>query len=110
MRSALIDDSLWFWHKDGRRLYPWRRHSSYHGLRSLWVSDGSNHIRDAIAIDSVGDLIREVFGRGRSVWLFDGGVPGRGGLYRFGHDAVVSWGAVPDVAHLAHSAGAPAPR
>ncbi|MBJ7574544.1 hypothetical protein [Luteimonas sp. MC1828] len=106
MRSALIDDSLWFIHKDGGCFYPWFRYSKHHRLRSFWVSDGSNLIQDATPVATVPELVTEVFSRGRSVWLFDGGK--RGGLYRFGHDAIRKWDATQAVATLALRAGAPA--
>ena len=72
MKRTLIDDSLWFIHKDGCRFYPWFRYSKQHRLRSFWVSDGSNLIRDATPVATVAELVTEVFSRGRSVWLFDG--------------------------------------
>lgn len=106
MRRTLIDDSMWFIHKDGSRFYPWHRYSEHHRLRSFWVSDGSNLIRDAISVATVPGLVTEVFLRGRSVWLFDGGK--RGGLYRFGHDAIQEWGAEEEVRVLAERIGAPA--
>lgn len=105
MKRTLIDDSLWFIHKDGGRFYPWYRYSRHHRLRSFWVSDGSNMIQDAIPVATVAELISEVFLRGRSVWLFDGGK--RGGLYRFGHDAIQSWGAEDNLGTLAERMGAP---
>ena len=37
MKRTLIDDSLWFIHKDGGRFYPWLRYSKHHRLRSFWV-------------------------------------------------------------------------
>lgn len=107
MRRARIDDSLWFIHKDGSRFHPWLRHSGHHGFSSFWVSDGSNRIEDAIPVATIAGLVVEVFSRGRSVWLLDDG--NRGGLYRFGHDAIQDWGASPEVASLALRAGAPAP-
>ena len=105
MKRTLIDDSLWFVHKDGGRFYPWLRYSRHHRMRSFWVSDGSNLIQDAISVATVADLVAEVFSRGRSVWLFDNGK--RGGLYRFGHDAIQSWDADDYVRALAERAGAP---
>ena len=105
MKRALIDDSLWFIHKDGGRFYPWFRYSKHHRLRSCWVSDGSNLIQDATPVATVTELVAEVFSRGRSVWLFDNGK--RGGLYRFGHDAIQGWGAADEVEALAVRAGAP---
>ena len=86
MKRALIDDSLWFVHKDGGRFYPWIRHSKHHGRSGFWVSDGSNLIEDAIPVATIADLLVEVFSRGRSVWLFDNAE--RTGLYRFRHDAL----------------------
>lgn len=105
MKRTLIDDSLWFIHKDGGRFYPWLRYSKQHRLRSFWVSDGSNLIQDATPVATVAELVAEVFFRGRSVWLFDNGK--RGGLYRFGHDAIQGWGAADEVEALAVRAGAP---
>jgi hypothetical protein len=105
MKRKLIDDSLWFIHKDGTRLYPWLRYSNHHRRRGLWVSDGSNLIEDAIPVDTVAELVREVFSTGRSVWLSDGG--DRTGLFRFGHDAIKSWGAVAPVQQLVEQAGKP---
>lgn len=106
MKRTLIDDSLWFIHKDGGRFYPWLRYSKHHRLRSFWVSDGSNLIQDATPVATVAELVTEVFSRGRSVWLFDGDK--RGGLYRYGHDAIQGWGATDEVIALAERAGAPA--
>lgn len=106
MKRVLIDDSLWFIHKDGGRFYPWLRYSKHHRLRSFWVSDGSNLIQDATPVATVAELVAEVFSRGRSVWLFDNGK--RGGLYRFGHDAIQQWDGTPAIATLALRAGAPA--
>jgi hypothetical protein len=105
MKRGLIDDSLWFIHKDGTRLYPWLRYSNRHRQRGFWVSDGSNLIEDAILIDTVAELVREVFSHGRSVWLSDGG--SRTGLFRFGHDAIRSWGAVATVQQLVSQVGKP---
>ena len=105
MKRTLIDDSLWFIHKDGGRFYPWLRYSKQHRLRSFWVSDGSNLIQDATPVPTVAELVAEVFSRGRSVWLFDNGK--RGGLYRFGHHAIQGWGAADEVEALAVRAGAP---
>lgn len=106
MKRPLIDDSLWFIHKDGGRFYPWHRYSKHHGSSSFWVSDGSNLIEDAVPVATIAELVVEVFSRGRSVWLFDNGK--RGGLYRYGHDAILSWGASAEVASMALRAGAPA--
>lgn len=106
MKRELIRDSLWFIHKDGGRFFPWHRYSRHHALRSFWVSDGSNLIRDAQPVATVTDFAREVFARGRSGWLFDGG--SRGGLYRFGHDAIRWWGASDSMRDIAERAGAPA--
>ena len=84
MRSELIDDSLWFQHANGFRLFPWIRFSKHHGYSSFWVSDGSNHISDAIPVATVSELVLQVFTNGRSIWLCDGGSPSKCGLYRFG--------------------------
>lgn len=108
MKRTLIDDSLWFIHKDGGRFYPWFRYSRHHRLRSYWVSEGSNLIQDALPVATVEELVTEVFSRGRSAWLFDNGK--RGGLYRFGHDVIQQWGAKPPVEALALRAGAPVPK
>jgi len=105
MKRTLIDDSLWFIHKDGSRFYPWLRYSKHHGHSSFWVSDGSNLIEDAIPVATMADLVVEVFSRGRSVWLFDSDK--RGGLYRFGHDAIHDWDASAEVRRMALQAGAP---
>ena len=107
MKRALIDDSLWFIHKDGGRFYPWFRYSKHHRLRSFWVSDGSNLIQDATPIATVAALVTEVLSRGRSAWMFDAGRCG--GLHRFGHDAIQQWGSMPSVDALALRTGAPAP-
>ena len=104
-RRALIDDTLWFVHKDGGRFYPWLRYSGHHGRSGFWVSDGSNLIEEAIPVATMADLVVEVFSRGRSVWLFDN--DRRSGLYRFGHDAIRGWGASDEVMSLALRAGAP---
>lgn len=104
MKPSLIDDSLWFIHRDGSRFYPWLRYSNHHGRSSFWVSDGSNLIEDAISVATIADLVVEIFSRGRSVWLFDGK---RSGLYRFGHDAILEWGASKEVRPMALQAGAP---
>lgn len=106
MKSSLIDDALWFIHKGGSRFYPWLRYSKRHQCRSFWVSDGSNLIEEAIPVATMADLVVEVFSRGRSIWLFDGK---RGGLYRFGHDAIRGWGASAEVQIMALGAGAPDP-
>lgn len=106
MKRPLIDDSLWFIHKDGGRFYPWQRYSKYHGFSSFWVSDGSNLIEDAVPVGTIAELVVEVFSRGRSVWLSDNGK--RTGLYRFGHDVIHDWGALAVVAPMAVRAGAPA--
>jgi hypothetical protein len=106
MKRALIDESLWFIHKDGGRFYPWQRYSKHHGISSFWVSDGSNLIEDAVPVATIAELVVEVFSHGRSVWLFDNGR--RGGLYRYGHDAILGWGASAEVASMALRAGAPA--
>lgn len=105
MKRALIDQSLWFIHKDGSRFYPWHRYSKHHGFRSFWVSDGSNLIEEATPVATIAELLVEVFSRGRSVWLFDN--EERVGLYRFGHEAIVGWGASMEVAVMARRAGAP---
>lgn len=107
MKRTLIDESLWFVHKDGGRFYPWLRYSKHHQCSSFWVSDGSNLIEDAIPVATMADLVVEVFSRGRSVWLFDNGK--RGGLYRFGHNAIHDWGASTQVRPMALRAGAPGP-
>lgn len=107
MKRTLIDESLWFIHKNGGRFYPWLRYSKHHERSSFWVSDGSNLIEDAIPVATMADLVVEVFSRGRSVWLFDNGT--RGGLYRFGHDAIHDWGASAEVRLMALRAGAPGP-
>lgn len=109
MKRELIDDSLWFHHADGSRFYPWIRFSKHHGYSSFWVSDGSNHIADAISVATVAELVQHVFAKGRSVWLCDGGSPGRCGLYRFGARVVQGWGGADEVVSLALAAGAPAP-
>jgi hypothetical protein len=106
----MVDETLWFWHKDGGRFYPWNRYSNHHGISSFWVSEGSNLIEDAIPVASIAELVDQVFRKGRSIWLFDGGTPGRGGLYRFGLRTIKSWGGEPSVVRLALQAGAPAPR
>lgn len=105
MKRALIDESLWFIHKDGSRLYPWLRYSKHHDRSSFWVSDGSNLIQDAIPVATMADLVMAVFSHGRSVWLFDNDK--RAGLYRFGHDAIHDWGASAEVRAMALQAGAP---
>lgn len=105
MKRALIDDSLWFIHKDGGRFYPWLRYSKHHDHTSFWVSDGSNLIEDATPVSTIADLVVEVFSRGRSIWLSEHGK--RTGLYRFGHDAIQDWGASAEVKPLALRAGAP---
>ena len=46
MSRTLIDDSLWFVHKDGGRFFPWLRYSRHHDRRGFWVSDGSNLIEE----------------------------------------------------------------
>jgi len=109
MKRELIDDSLWFHHADGSRFYLWIRFSKHHGYSSFWVSDGSNHIADAISVATVAELVQHVFAKGRSVWLCDGGSPGRCGLYRFGARVVHGWGGADEVVGLALAAGAPAP-
>ena len=105
MKRNLIDDSLWFVHKDGGRFYPWLRYSKHHGRDGFWVSDGSNLIEDAIPVATMAELLVEVFSRGRSVWLFDNGE--RTGLYRFRHDAIQDWGASVELRPVAIRAGAP---
>lgn len=107
MKRRLLDDSLWFYHQDGGRFYPWLRHSNHHGSTSFFVSEGSNHIADAIPVATVQELLAEVFIRGRSIWLFDGGK--RTGLYRVGQRALVGWGGSPEVVDHARRLGAPAP-
>ena len=107
MKRPLIDDSLWFIHKDGARFHPWRRYSKHHGFSSFWVSDGSNLIKDAVPVDTIAELVVEVFSRGRSVWLSDNDK--RTGLYRFGHDVIHDWGASAEVRLMAIRAGAAAP-
>lgn len=107
MNRPLIDDSLWFVHKDGGRFYPWLRYSKQHGRSGFWVSDGSNLIEDAIPVATMDELLLEVFSRGRSVWLFDNGE--RTGLYRFRHDAIRDWGASVELRPMAIRAGAPEP-
>ena len=107
MSRTLIDDSLWFLHKDGGRFFPWLRYSRHHDRSGFWVSDGSNLIEDAIPVATISELVVEVFSRGRSVWLFDNGQ--RTGLYRFRHDAILGWGASAEVRPLAVRAGAPEP-
>lgn len=106
MKRALLDESLWFIHKDGGRFYPWHRYSKHHGFSSFWVSDGSNLIEHAVPVATIAELVVEVFSRGRSVWLFDNG--NRSGLYRYGYDAILGWGASAEVASMALRAGAPA--
>lgn len=108
VKRGLIDDSLWFIHKDGGRLYPWVRYSKHHGSTAFWVSGGSNLIEDAIPVVTMADLVVDVFSRGRSVWLFDNAK--RRGLYRFHHNAIHDWGASPEVKFMAIRAGAPPPR
>lgn len=107
MMRALLDESLWFIHKDGVRFYPWHRYSKHHGFSSFWVSDGSNLIEDAVPVATIAELVVEVFSRGRSVWLLDNGK--RTGLYRFGHDAIQDWGATGNLRSMAIRAGAPKP-
>ena len=106
MKRALLDESLWFIHKDGGRFYPWHRYSKHHGFSSFWVSDGSNLIVHGVPVATIAELVVEVFSRGRSVWLFDNG--NRSGLYRYGYDAILGWGASAEVASMALRAGAPA--
>lgn len=108
VKRTLIDDSLWFIHKDGGRFYPWLRYSKHHGSTAFWVSDGSNLIEDAIPVVTMAGLVVEVFSRGRSVWLFDNAK--RRGLYRFHHNAIHDWGASSGVKVMAIRAGAPHPR
>ena len=107
MRRELIDNSLWFIHKDGGRFYPWLRYSKHHGHSGFWVSDGSNLIEDAIPVATMAELLLEVFSHGRSVWLSDN--EGRTGLYRFRHDAIQDWGASVELRPKAIRAGAPEP-
>jgi len=107
MRSELIDDSLWFQHANGFRLFPWIRFSKHHGYSSFWVSDGSNHISDAIPVATVSELVLQVFTNGRSIWLCDGGSPSKCGLYRFGAQVIRRWGGSDSVSRLAVQAGAP---
>lgn len=109
MKRELVDVSLWFHHSDGSRFYPWLRLSKHHGYSSFWVSEGSNHIADAISVATVSELVEEVFSKGRSIWLCDGGSPGKCGLYRYGARVIRGWGGSEKVASLARRAGAPLP-
>jgi len=93
MSQPRFDESLWFEHTNGTRLHPWWRHATKRGRTAFWVSDGSNLIEDADPIESIEDLIREVFDRGRSVWLRSKQTPAITGLYRLGEQAIRRWGA-----------------
>lgn len=104
MKEARIDESLWFDHEAKYRLYPWRRHSEKRGRTAFWVSDGSNLIEDADAIDTVEALIKEVFGRNRSVWLRPRQSSPSGGLYRLGERAIRGWGATAALRPLVEAA------
>ena len=92
MKEARFDDSLWFDHVENYRLFPWYRHSRKLGRTAFWVSDGSNLIEDAKPIGTIGELIVEVFGRNRSVWLRPRQSSLPGGLYRLGERSIRSWG------------------
>ena len=109
MKSELINDSLWFCHANGVRLYPWIRFSKHHGYSSFWVSEGSNHIADAVPVDTISELVEQVFTKGRSIWLCDGGSPSNCGLYRYGVRVIRGWGGSAEVERLALRAGAPRP-
>lgn len=100
MSDPHFDESLWFEHVDGYRLYPWLRDSRKRGRKGFWVSDGSNLIEDAEPVASVEALIHEVFGRRRSVWLRPRRTSLPGGLYRLGERAIRGWGAAPAVKPL----------
>lgn len=105
MSEKRIDESLWFEHQGGHRLYPWYRRSGHHGRSAFWVSDGSNLIEDAEPVDSVEELVEHVFRRNRSIWLRAKGDPPLPGLYKLDGRVLKGWGAAPDVALLAESAG-----
>lgn len=105
MSEKRIDESLWFEHQDGHRLYPWYRRSGHHGRLAFWVSDGSNHIEDAEPVESVEKLVDQVFRRNRSIWLRAKGGPALPGLYKLDGRVLKGWGAEPNVASLAIAAG-----
>ena len=104
MKDARFDESLWFDHVENYRLYPWHRHSKRHGRTAFWVSDGSNLIEDAEPIGSVEELIKEVFGRNRSVWLRPRQSSPPGGLYRLGERSIRGWGATAALKPLVEAA------
>jgi hypothetical protein len=104
MSQPRFDESLWFEHTNGTRLYPWWRHAAKRSQTAFWVSDGSNLIEDADPIESVETLIHEVFGRSRSVWLRSKQTPAITGLYRLGEQAIRRWGATATVKPLIASA------
>ena len=104
MSERRLDESLWFNHENGVRLYPWWRHAAKLGRTAFWVSDGSNLIEDAVPIESIGALIHEVFGRGRSVWLRSKRTPATHGLYRLGEHAIRGWDATGAVQPLVETA------
>lgn len=96
MSATGFDPNLRFIRVDGVSLYPWWRKSSHHGRAAFWVSDGSNHMEHATAVESLEDLIEEVFSKGRSVWLRPEKFVEGGGLYRMGEQAVTGWDAAPE--------------
>lgn len=104
MSQRRFDESLWFEHANGTRLYPWWRHAAMRGRTAYWVSDGSNLIEDADPVESIETLIHEVFGRGRSVWLSSKQTPAITGLYRLGAQVVRRWGATTAVKPLVEAA------
>lgn len=104
MRESKFDESIWFEHQDGYRLFPWYRKSGTHGISAFWVSDGSNLIEDAEPTDSIEDLVREVFGRNRSVWLRRNVTPAKSGLYRLNERAIRGWGAMPSARGIVETA------
>lgn len=104
MSEKRIDESLWFEHQDGHRLYPWYRRSGHHGRSAFWVSDGSNHIEDAEPVESVEELVDHVFRRNRSIWLRAKDDPALPGLYKLDGRVLKGWGAEPSLASLAEAA------
>lgn len=106
MSEKRVDESLWFEHQDGYRLYPWYRRSGHHGHSAFWVSDGSNLIEDAEPVESVEELIEHVFRRHRLIWLRAKGDPALPGLYKLDGRVLKGWGAEPRLVPLIEAVGA----
>lgn len=99
-----IDKSFWFVIKDQQlgeiKKYPWLRRVKDQGYKtSFWIHSSNDEVgkrmTNAIAVENIEDLIKEVFLNKHYVWLNTDESKNKQGLFVLNGDSFISWGAEP---------------